>query len=241
MAKLQENIKDYRQKNGLTQTDFAKLLHVSKQAVSKWETGRGYPDSAMIPKIAEVMDVSIDSLMGVKEKKSKSKLLIIIGIVIVLVSLIVIPIFYDAAKQRSDFVQLSSHVETTTNITLPNSGSAVIADFSNWVEYGNFVPVDVMSYIVFADNNDTILFEDELSSDERWKKEVSEDLLESLPSNLKGYTTQGEYYILYNVNDATFNELPILSGTYEYMFLVYQEDNHRLLVFDYSLTIEEGE
>ena len=42
--KLSEQIKKYRKENNLTQEQFASKLFVSKQAVSKWETDRSYPD-----------------------------------------------------------------------------------------------------------------------------------------------------------------------------------------------------
>jgi transcriptional regulator with XRE-family HTH domain len=38
-----------RKKNGLTQTALAKLLNVSDKAVSKWETGLGYPEITLLP------------------------------------------------------------------------------------------------------------------------------------------------------------------------------------------------
>ena len=43
--KLGENIKELRKNSGYTQEDLAKVLCVSSQAVSRWESGSGYPDS----------------------------------------------------------------------------------------------------------------------------------------------------------------------------------------------------
>ncbi|HHZ18483.1 MAG TPA: helix-turn-helix transcriptional regulator [Acholeplasmataceae bacterium] len=59
-----DRIKQYRKEHNLTQEEFARKIHVSKQAVSKWETKRGYPDIAIYPTLAEMLKVSVDELLG---------------------------------------------------------------------------------------------------------------------------------------------------------------------------------
>ena len=56
------NIKRLRQQNNLTQAHLAEKLGVSYQAVSKWENNRGSPDIQLIPQIADILGVSIDTL-----------------------------------------------------------------------------------------------------------------------------------------------------------------------------------
>ena len=51
-----------RRQNHLTQTQLGELLNVSAKAISKWETGAGYPEVTLLPKIAAVFHVSIDYL-----------------------------------------------------------------------------------------------------------------------------------------------------------------------------------
>ena len=41
-----EKLQEVRKQSGMTQETFAEQLHVSRQAVSRWESGRGYPDPA---------------------------------------------------------------------------------------------------------------------------------------------------------------------------------------------------
>ena len=53
-----------RKKLGLTQQMLAEKLDISFQAVSKWENGTSYPDVTLLPNLAAVLDVSIDSLLG---------------------------------------------------------------------------------------------------------------------------------------------------------------------------------
>lgn len=64
MVKIGKNIKRFRRECGLTQAELAKKLGVTTQAVSKWETQMNSPDIALIPRIAQVLGVSIDELFG---------------------------------------------------------------------------------------------------------------------------------------------------------------------------------
>lgn len=59
---LAQNIKYYRQKQNLTQEKLAKALGVSSQAVSKWETSETYPDGALLVSLAQILEVSLDTL-----------------------------------------------------------------------------------------------------------------------------------------------------------------------------------
>ena len=61
---LNENIKALRKAKGLTQEDFAARLHVVRQTISKWERGLSVPDSEMLIKISELLDVSVSDLLG---------------------------------------------------------------------------------------------------------------------------------------------------------------------------------
>lgn len=68
------NLAMYRKKRGLTQERFANMLSVTPQAVSKWEKG-GFPDSYLLPKIAESLNVSLDVLFGLKQEESELDLM----------------------------------------------------------------------------------------------------------------------------------------------------------------------
>ena len=46
-----EKLKKYRIDNNLTQDELAKILHVSRQAISKYETGRAYPSIDILQNI----------------------------------------------------------------------------------------------------------------------------------------------------------------------------------------------
>ena len=59
---LGNNLKKLREKKGLSQTALSEVLHVSPQAISKWENGVSDPDIEMLPKIASFFGSTIDEL-----------------------------------------------------------------------------------------------------------------------------------------------------------------------------------
>ena len=58
-----ENLKQLRKERQLSQEDLAEILDVSRQAVSKWEQGIGYPEVEKLLLIARKLRISLDSLM----------------------------------------------------------------------------------------------------------------------------------------------------------------------------------
>ncbi len=57
-------IYEKRKELGITQQLLAENLHISFQAISKWENGISYPDIETLPLIASALNMSIDSLLG---------------------------------------------------------------------------------------------------------------------------------------------------------------------------------
>ena len=57
-------IRELREKKRLTQSELAAALNVSDKTVSKWETGRGYPDITLLEPIAGVFGVSVMELLS---------------------------------------------------------------------------------------------------------------------------------------------------------------------------------
>lgn len=62
-----ETIKKLRKERDITQEEFAEVLGVSCQSVSRWENNSCYPDIELIPTIAAFFDISTDKLMGIDE------------------------------------------------------------------------------------------------------------------------------------------------------------------------------
>jgi len=59
-----ENLKQIRKEHHLLQEELAELLDVSRQAVSKWEQGQGYPEVEKLLLLSSKLHVSLDSLMS---------------------------------------------------------------------------------------------------------------------------------------------------------------------------------
>ena len=74
-----KKLQQLRKEKGITQEELAKSLYVSRTAVSKWESGRGYPNLDSLKDIAKYFDISIDELLSnsellsVAEKDNESK------------------------------------------------------------------------------------------------------------------------------------------------------------------------
>lgn len=66
-----KNIARYRKEQHLTQRELAELLHISYQAVSKWENGQSMPDVYLLPRLAAVLHTSVDQLMGYSHEYEK--------------------------------------------------------------------------------------------------------------------------------------------------------------------------
>lgn len=60
-----------RKAEGMTQQDLADRLGVTNKAVSKWETGEGYPDIASVPALAEALGVTADELLAGEENAGR--------------------------------------------------------------------------------------------------------------------------------------------------------------------------
>lgn len=61
-----------RKQMSMTQKDLASKLNITNKAISKWETGEGYPDISVLPTLAEILNVTVDELLK-GEKNSSQK------------------------------------------------------------------------------------------------------------------------------------------------------------------------
>ncbi|MBR5313323.1 MAG: helix-turn-helix transcriptional regulator [Clostridia bacterium] len=64
---IAENIAGYRKLCGLTQEQLGERLGVTNQAVSKWESAASHPDILLLPKIAEVLGITLEELYGIEK------------------------------------------------------------------------------------------------------------------------------------------------------------------------------
>ena len=75
-----EKLQELRKSRGLTQEELAEELYVSRTAISKWESGRGYPSIDSLKEISNYFSVTIDELLSsekmlsIAEKENKANL-----------------------------------------------------------------------------------------------------------------------------------------------------------------------
>ena len=62
--KIGNIISELREDKGMTQAQLAQRLNVSDKTISKWETGRGYPDISLVEQLADALGVSIIELFS---------------------------------------------------------------------------------------------------------------------------------------------------------------------------------
>ena len=107
-----EKLQILRKNENLTQEELAEKLFVSRTAISKWESGRGYPSIDSLKIIAKHFNVTVDELIGSEEiitlaeqdKKETNKKLtaLICGILdCLIVMLLFLPVFGDAGSASS--------------------------------------------------------------------------------------------------------------------------------------------
>ena len=99
-----EKLSQLRKAKGLTQEELAEALYVSRMAVSKWESGRGYPSIDSLKEISNYFSVTIDDLLSgeklilLAEKENKTNIKNMCGLMfgildIFYVVLILLPLY----------------------------------------------------------------------------------------------------------------------------------------------------
>ena len=110
--KIGKLIKEIRQKNNLTQKDFADKYNVTYQAVSKWENGKNLPDVTLLRQISKDFNVNMEDLLDgniTKNKKIKKIVLYILIIAFMIVSSILI--VHLTNKETFELKNISSKCE----------------------------------------------------------------------------------------------------------------------------------
>lgn len=119
-----EKLQELRKNKGLTQEELAEALYVSRTAVSKWESGRGYPNIESLKDISKFFSVSIDyllsseKLLSIAEKENKSNIRSMCDLLFGIVDLfsfilIVLPLYPNTIDDFVYSVNLLNYTQTT--------------------------------------------------------------------------------------------------------------------------------
>ena len=66
-------IRRLRESKKLTQEELAERIHVSSKAVSKWETGQGFPDVSLLEPLAKALDISLIELLSGEDVQNQNR------------------------------------------------------------------------------------------------------------------------------------------------------------------------
>ena len=119
-----EKLQELRKSKGLTQEELAEALYVSRTAISKWESGRGYPNIDSLKEISRYFSVSIDDLLSsekllcIAEKENKANIQNICHLLFGIVDLfsfmlIFLPLYPNTINGFIYSVNLLAYTQTT--------------------------------------------------------------------------------------------------------------------------------
>ena len=118
-----EKLQELRKRRGLTQEELAQELYVSRTAISKWESGRGYPSIDSLKEISSYFSVSIDDLLSgeklifIAEKENRSNIRNVCDLLrgvtdLLSLMLIVLPLYPKTVEGYVYSVNLWQYTET---------------------------------------------------------------------------------------------------------------------------------
>ncbi|MBR3839769.1 MAG: helix-turn-helix transcriptional regulator [Erysipelotrichales bacterium] len=125
-----EKLQELRKNRGLTQEELAEALYVSRTAISKWESGRGYPSIDSLKEISCYFSVTIDDLLSadklitIAEKENKSNVQNICDVLFGITDLcscmlVILPLYPKTVNDNVYSVSLFDYAETTgLNLTI---------------------------------------------------------------------------------------------------------------------------
>jgi transcriptional regulator with XRE-family HTH domain len=67
---MHKNIKNLRERAGITQEEMAAQFRIDRSAIAKWETGCAKPSVDKLPQLARILGCTIDELYGEEEKEA---------------------------------------------------------------------------------------------------------------------------------------------------------------------------
>ncbi len=142
-----EKLQELRKSRGLTQEELAEALFVSRTAISKWESGRGYPSIDSLKEIAGFFSVTIDELLSgekllsIAEKENQSNMqnlcrMLAGAIDLFYFLLIVLPLYPKSMDGFISSVNLIAYTETTA--------------FNRMIYWGMFLALIVIGMLEIA-------------------------------------------------------------------------------------------
>ena len=127
---LNEKLQELRKQKGITQEELAKSLYVSRTAISKWESGRGYPNIESLKAIAAYFSITVDELLSADEiltiaekdgkEKDKHYRDLVYGLLdLSMVMLLFLPFFAMKSEKTIEAISLISFLGSSSYLRIP--------------------------------------------------------------------------------------------------------------------------
>lgn len=157
--KIGKIIKELREKNNLTQKEFADMFNVTFQAVSKWERGLSIPDITILKEMCDKYSLDINVFLDGTLKKDKSKLIkILIATCIPLVLIVIIfilvsnPHTFEFKTLKSD----NSKFEIEGVAAYSKDKKSLYISSINYMDKDDISKYKVLECTLYEENNDTV-------------------------------------------------------------------------------------
>lgn len=142
-----------RKKLGLKQEDIANKVNISAQAVSKWENDLSAPDISLLPELADILNVTLDELLGRKvpetkiipehERKDINKMILKINV-----------ISSDGDKVKVNLPLSIIKVCLDSNVDLPSIGGKNTLNTIDFNQIFELIEAGVVGKLVEVESND---------------------------------------------------------------------------------------
>lgn len=216
-------IKKARENKGISQNELAKILHVTRQAVSNWENNHNLPDSYILVNLCQILDLNLNIFLNdinfeeviyeekKKVKKIDLKIIITLLILIVLVVLLLLTII-----KRSRFSVYDIDIESD-DIKLEN-GIFIKSNTKNYFQLGNIILT-----------NDNLKIENIISIKIISKNEDEENLIFKCSYNNEIKFSDNYGYNAFAMDDIDINNIFIIIKFYNEESQNFDEYNYKMI------------
>ncbi|WP_349947508.1 helix-turn-helix transcriptional regulator [Lacrimispora sp. BS-2] len=142
-----EKLQQLRKQRNLTQEQLAEQLYVSRTAISKWESGKGYPNIESLKGISKLFDVSIDELLSGDElisiaaTENRSNLSKVFGFIyavldIMAIAFILLPLYGQP---------VGTHIQAVNLLMYTNNTQAILTCY--WVIFITLTGLGITQFV----------------------------------------------------------------------------------------------
>ena len=144
-------------------------------------------------------------------------------------------VFMFSGYSYSDYREITKW-EEIIGVDLPENADNLI-QYEDKISHGEKVHYHEKSNAQFTDE-DAVDFLKQISKDERWAKEFSDNVPVCLPDNI--FWPNFDYHFLYNQTTGEVNTVPKESGKYRFVYFKYMEEDCVLEIEDYTIDLNIG-